>query len=190
MTLGEKITAARKQAGLSQAELAERIFVSRQAVSKWENDRGLPDIENIKALSGVFGVSLDYLVGMNENTPAPVLIEPIDIAQYQKSGKARDKYDAVIRDKYPNAQIIYPLIRRKKLGRWESIIDFIVQPGIFQTADALSSIRGCYVVDMGSHHLLVNVSQSAIESRELPQKFVGRKKIIGENIFVKAPYTL
>ncbi len=48
MTLGEKIKELRKARGLSQEELAEQINVSRQAVSKWELDLSLPDIDNIE----------------------------------------------------------------------------------------------------------------------------------------------
>jgi transcriptional regulator with XRE-family HTH domain len=66
MTLGEKIKNARKECALSQEQLAEKLCVSRSAIAKWETDKGIPDIENLKALSGVFEVSIDYLVG-NEN---------------------------------------------------------------------------------------------------------------------------
>lgn len=48
MTLGEKIKEARKQAGLTQEQVAEKLMVSRQAVTKWETDKGIPDIENLK----------------------------------------------------------------------------------------------------------------------------------------------
>ena len=47
MTLGEKIKDARVKASLTQEELAAKIMVSRQAISKWESDRGIPDIENL-----------------------------------------------------------------------------------------------------------------------------------------------
>lgn len=47
MTFGDKLKQIRKQAGMSQEQLAEKIGVSRQAVTKWEADAGIPDIENI-----------------------------------------------------------------------------------------------------------------------------------------------
>lgn len=62
LTLGEKIRELRKAKGLSQEELAARINVSRQAVSKWETDLSLPDIDNIVQLSRLLGVSTDYLL--------------------------------------------------------------------------------------------------------------------------------
>lgn len=63
MTLGQRIQKGRKEAGLSQEELAEQLGVSRQAVSRWENDNGYPEIEKIIRLSQIYQVSLDYLVG-------------------------------------------------------------------------------------------------------------------------------
>ena len=50
MALADRIKACRKNAGLSQAELAERLLVSRQAVTKWESGRGYPDIQNLKSM--------------------------------------------------------------------------------------------------------------------------------------------
>ena len=65
MTFGEKLQALRKAQGLSQEELAQRINVSRQALSKWESGASVPDTENVIALSRLFGVSTDYLL-LNE----------------------------------------------------------------------------------------------------------------------------
>ncbi|SRR5699024_9958725 len=62
MSLGEKIRDCRKQQNLSQEQLAKRLHVSRQAVTKWETGRGFPDIENLIALSDEFGLSLDELI--------------------------------------------------------------------------------------------------------------------------------
>ena len=62
MKLGEKLQQLRKQSGLSQEQLAARLTVSRQAVSKWELDETMPDTENVVQLSRLFGVSCDYLL--------------------------------------------------------------------------------------------------------------------------------
>lgn len=62
MTLGEKIQALRTDAGLSQEDLAEQLAVSRQAVSKWELDKTVPDVKYIVALSNLSGVTTDYLL--------------------------------------------------------------------------------------------------------------------------------
>ena len=62
MTFGEKIQKLRKEAGLSQEELACQLGVSRQAVSKWERDSGYPETEKIIHMSRLFNVTLDYLL--------------------------------------------------------------------------------------------------------------------------------
>ena len=71
MTLGERIAYYRGALGLSQGELAEKLGVSRQAVSKWETDAGLPDLDRLIALSGLFDITLDELVKGTAPSPAP-----------------------------------------------------------------------------------------------------------------------
>ncbi len=65
MTLGEKIKKYRKDKGLSQEKLAECLNVSRQAITKWERDGGIPELNNLIALSEVFEISTDTLIGRN-----------------------------------------------------------------------------------------------------------------------------
>ena len=67
MTLGEKLKEARKKIGLSQEQLAEKLCVSRQAVTKWESDKGMPDIGNLKAIATLLNTSIDYLLGETDN---------------------------------------------------------------------------------------------------------------------------
>lgn len=67
MTFGEKIKNLRLQTGLSQAQLADELFVSRAAVAKWENENGMPDISNIKALANFFHCDLDSLLDDGKN---------------------------------------------------------------------------------------------------------------------------
>lgn len=62
MTIGEKILSLRKARGWSQEELAERVGVSRQAVSRWEADSAKPDADKIISVCDLFGISADYLL--------------------------------------------------------------------------------------------------------------------------------
>ncbi len=62
MKLSEKIIKLRRAAGMSQEELADRLGISRQAVSKWESEQSVPDIDKIILLSELFGVTTDYLL--------------------------------------------------------------------------------------------------------------------------------
>lgn len=62
MDTGEKFRAARTAAGLTQEQAAEKLDVSRQTISNWENNRSYPDILNVLAMSDAYGVSLDQLL--------------------------------------------------------------------------------------------------------------------------------
>lgn len=66
MEFNKKLQVLRKQKGLTQEELAEVLFVSRTAVSKWESGRGYPNIESLKAISKFFGVTVDELLSGEE----------------------------------------------------------------------------------------------------------------------------
>ena len=66
MTIGQRITALRKEHRLSQEELGEQVGVSRQAIYKWESDASLPEIDKLIALSRLFGVSVGWLLGVEE----------------------------------------------------------------------------------------------------------------------------
>lgn len=72
MTFAEKLKSIRKQAGMSQEQLAEKLGVSRQAVTKWETDAGIPDIENIMAISALFDISIDELLSNERGAKKPV----------------------------------------------------------------------------------------------------------------------
>ncbi len=65
MTIGQKILNLRKARGWSQEELADRIGVTRQAVSRWESDTAKPDADKLIGLCKLFGVSADYLLGLD-----------------------------------------------------------------------------------------------------------------------------
>ena len=69
MTLAEKILALRTARELSQGDLAERLEVSRQSVSKWETGQSVPDLEKIIKLADLFGVTTDYLLRETEEQP-------------------------------------------------------------------------------------------------------------------------
>ncbi len=72
MTLGKKIFEERKTRGLSQEALAEKLNVSPQAVSKWENDQSCPDIQLLPQLAKLFDTTVDALLSTEEN-PTPVV---------------------------------------------------------------------------------------------------------------------
>ena len=62
MEFNEKLQELRKSKGLTQEELAEKLFVSRTAISKWESGRGYPSIDSLKEISRYFSVTIDELI--------------------------------------------------------------------------------------------------------------------------------
>ena len=67
--LRENIYTLRRKAGLSQEQLAERLEVTRQTISKWEGGHSVPDLEKLQAMAAVFGVTLDELTGTEVPVP-------------------------------------------------------------------------------------------------------------------------
>ena len=83
MNLADRIQQLRKRKGISQEELADRIGVSRQAVSKWESGQTSPDLEKIVLLSDYFEVTTDYL--LKGVSPTPAQTEPDQTASVQSA---------------------------------------------------------------------------------------------------------
>ena len=67
MTFGEKLQALRQKSGMSQDALAEKLNVSRQAVSRWERDETMPETEKIVLIADLFGVTTDYLLRQGDH---------------------------------------------------------------------------------------------------------------------------
>ena len=84
MEFHNKLQELRKQKGLTQEELAESLFVSRTAVSKWESGRGYPNIDSLKAIAKFFGITIDELLSGEE------LLTIAEEDTQQKEGHLRD----------------------------------------------------------------------------------------------------
>ena len=91
MALGEKLTQTRKAAGLTQADVAAKMNVSRQAVSRWESGQSKPSTERLLALGELYGVSIDQLLNTGnvgvpavETVSAPPEVEPREAVILEK----------------------------------------------------------------------------------------------------------
>ncbi len=93
MTLAEKILSLRTQRGMSQDDLAEKLEVSRQSVSKWETAQSTPDLDKIIRLADLFGVSVDELVRDGEAPQPPEPSQP-QVVYVEREGK-RESLTAV-----------------------------------------------------------------------------------------------
>lgn len=81
LTIGQRIAQCRRQAGLSQEALGEKMGVSRQAISKWESDGSIPEIDKLIALSRLFSTTVGWLLGIEQAPDAPVQEHKCDNSQ-------------------------------------------------------------------------------------------------------------
>ena len=190
MTFGEKLKEARKEAGLSQEQFAEKMSVSRSAVAKWESDKGMPDVNNLKVMAQLLNVSVDYLLDEDEKLSFNEMKEAIDLDSFEVTGKCRDKKDAACYSKFSNADAIYPLIRRKKLSKREFLIDLVTIWGTSQLVDYANNSDSYYLVEMGGRQFLSRVSKDFIATCELAARVESKKFDFGNLTFRKAPYQL
>ncbi len=157
VNLAEKIKTARNRAGMSQQELADAIHVSRSAVAKWESGKGLPDIENLKAIAGIFGMTLDELTG-DGNEVTCTLREPMTAADMEEA----------VRTRWPDAVRIDWLVLRHDFGSVARILNAVSFGWFGMTWRAFHAkecdVSRCryYLVDQCDEHLFVRVQESEL----------------------------
>lgn len=197
MTFGEKLKSARKRAGFTQEQLAEKLSVSRPAITKWEADKGMPDIGNLKRLSRLLNISIDYLLEDGESIDLSVMREEIDLNDYDYTRKLKGRWskkagkkDMVVMKKYPNAEI-HCLIGKQMPTRGEKITNLAIV--FFTTApygipEFLNGIKNTdkefYLVDQPDKQFFVIVTDAFMESRQLAEKITEKKFAIGNFLFV------
>ena len=193
MTLGEKIKEARKQCGLSQEQLAEKMAVSRSAVAKWEANNGLPDVDNLKALAQLLNVSVDYLLDDGEVIDEVVMREPYNLSDYGKGIKKKKK-DRVIREKFPDAEI-HTLLGKLKLTKSEKVIGNLLgffTDAPFGTPDLINSFKNMdkefYLVEKDGKQFLVTITDEVVETRQLAKRITAEKFEIGNWKLIKCAY--
>ena len=193
MTFGEKLKNARKNAGLSQEQLAEKLCVSRAAVAKWETDKGLPDIMNLKAISKLLDVSIDSLLDDGQATELSVTREPIELQSLQLRGRARTKQDVAVLDRFPSADHIYQLSLIHQLNKLEWWADFLTC-GLYTMIWGISHWKTWtgyyYLVDQGSRQFFVEVTEDFITAKSLPQPIRKNKFYIGDRQYIRIRYDI
>ena len=98
-SIGKTIAALRKSKGWTQAELAEKLNVSDKAVSKWENEAGLPEISQLPAMANLFGVTIDYL--MTEKVDEKLSLDDMDSVKRMLYLIKKDDVENYIKYDYP-----------------------------------------------------------------------------------------
>ena len=193
MTFGEKLKEARKGVGYSQEELAEKLAVSRSAIAKWETDKGLPDINNLKAISQILNISIDYLLDDGSKLDLAVVRKAINLTEYSDKAitllnkkKIKDK---VIRSEYPKAEIC-TLMADEKLTKSEKIVDtavWLLTPliDVVKLSKKMNNVDNeYYLVNEDEKQYLVVVTEEFIESRLLAMKITEKKFVIGNYRFI------
>lgn len=190
MILGEKLKEARKQTGLSQEELAIKIGVSRSAIAKWESNNGLPDIDNLKIISKLLNVSIDYLVNDNESINEFIMKEPYNLSDYGK-GTKKAKKDRLISEKFKDAKI-YTLLAEQKLTKSEKVMDnaigFLTNApfGIPQLINSFKNLdKEFYLIEKDDKQFFVIITDEFIETHRLLKRIDDNKFELGNWKFVK-----
>lgn len=193
MTLGEKIRYSRKRCGLSQEQLAERMCVSRSAIAKWETDKGLPDIENIKILSKLLGISVDHLLDDSTGTDHFVIREACSLSAYGRGCK-KIKKDRMMLERFPEANIC-TLLGRPILSDECSVTDStrgILIPLPFGEPAFMKSVKELnmdfYLAERQTDLFFVTVTDSFLEIRMLNQAVPGNSFQLGDWVFIRGEY--
>lgn len=193
MTLGEKIRYARKCYGLSQEQLAGKLCVSRSAIAKWETDKGLPDVENLKTLSKLLGISVDTLLDDTDTAQSAVICYPCNLSAYGR-GCMRVKKDRMLQEKFPNAKICR-LLGRPVLLQKENTLDSsrgILTPTPFGMPEYIKSIRDSerdfYLIEQEEAPLFVTVTQDMVEIHPLTELPTEKAFRIGDWSFIRLNY--
>lgn len=181
MTLGQKLKEIRKRFGLSQESLAEIMNVSRQAITKWERNEGLPDVSNLQELSKVFNLTIDYLLDNDNSLPALSMKKELDKDKYEMNGKG---YKQILKDYYTEPWEIYELLRSENKGKLARVVsDWIIGAGATETIDAVNDTTPYYLIKKDGLKLLVNIHDYILEVFELPENTNDKKFVYGKNKF-------
>lgn len=121
MELGNQIKKYRKQLNMSQDELAEAVFVTRQTISNWENEKNYPDVQSLLRLSAVFEVSLDELI----KGDLEMMKETIKGQSYTQEDVKRFNRDGVVLTILFLAVIILP-VPLAIFARWIGMVCWVV----------------------------------------------------------------
>lgn len=188
MTLGEKIREARRKCGLSQEQLAEKLSVSRSAIAKWETDKGLPDVGNLKILARLLNISVDRLLDDTEDADESVIREPYNLAAYGP-GCEKVKKDRVVREKFPDARI-YTLFGRQELSDPVLLAHHAMDCHTSALNLRNNVNKSFYLVERDERQLFVTLTDAFIEIRPLEQPLQSNSFSIDGWNFIKYNYEI
>ena len=184
MTLGEKIKDLRKKANISQEELAEKVGVSRQAVTKWESDSGLPDIENLKNIASLFNVSIDELLDYKKQLVGDVILEEAySLDNIVKAKGTRTKEETFVINRFPKATNIYTLKWSWKKDLFWLLVEPAYSPELEDTIE--NGIYSLFLVEEKDKQCLVTMKKGNMKVIELKTLFKDKKLVADGYIYRK-----
>jgi transcriptional regulator with XRE-family HTH domain len=201
MTFGEKLKKARIEAGYTQNELANKLMVSRAAIAKWESNRGVPDVTNLKAIAEVLSVSIDYLLDDGSVLDFSVTKKAIELAKYGDNKKLSrlkkiEIKEQIIREEYPDAEIIRLTVTKIKNTKRETIADeaigwfSLIMGGIplFGTQEFGKTVNSLdqqyYLVNEEKAQYFVLLTDEHLISRTLTERITDKKFEIEDKRFL------
>ena len=177
MTFGEKLASIRKQANMTQNDLAEKLDISRQAITKWERGKGFPDIDNLQKLSAIFSVSIDELINYKVETikyEADSMTETID----SENSKFKN-VDKFVLERFIDYESIERLTREVKLTFWQEVFDFFIGAGTFGVADMIKTgLVHSFLVSKDNNDYLVLVFKNKLFYKKLGKRFEEKSRVI------------
>ena len=188
MTLGEKIREARRKCSFSQEQLAEKMSVSRSAVAKWETDKGLPDVGNLKILARLLNVSVDQLLDEGQPHNASVIRENYNLAAYGY-GCGRVKKDRVVQEKYPDARI-YPLLGQQELTNMDAYSEITPDCCTNPMDWVKQTDKAFYLIEKENRQFLVTVTNAFVETRPVEDPVKGNSFCVDGWNFIKCNYEI
>ena len=163
MTLGEKIQTARKQAGLTQEQLARKLFVTRAAVAKWETDAGTPDVQNLKAVALLFNTPMENLLN-----------DDLEISRFGfREDLQTDDPDAAAASRFPEAYWVRRAVLLHGLGKVEAFFNFLTFGllkiiWVLKHADEFK--KHYFVAETGDVQYFIVIDDKSITTTPLPHR--------------------
>ncbi len=188
MTFGEKLATMRKQSGMTQEQLAKKLKVSRQAITKWESDGGVPDIDNVLKISVLFQVSMDELFDYKiERVSAELLGENAEEREeIEKSDGRWNNVERFVSNRFQDADGIYWLSRQRKLNAWEWVLDFCIGAGSLDAIDlAKTGLVYCFLIEKEGKQKLALVHKTTMVLKPLQTPFDGKKCVVDKYAYTK-----
>lgn len=162
-SIGKRIASLRKDKGLTQEELAEKLGISGQAVSKWENDQNYPDISILPQLARLLGVTVDELLsGKQENGPVVQLL-PEDKRKDMKDMMLRIEVDSADGDR---VRVNLPL------ALVQVILDSGAEFSHYSNSDVLKNINWAQVMSLIAQGAIGNLVEVDSSDGDIVRIFV------------------